>query len=71
MGMMNFKRAGWAKTALNLFQHDTGTDNEDAIADLVCNLMHLCKFEPDKYGDFEEQMERGKRNFEGEVNDDE
>lgn len=71
MGTMNLKRAAWAKGALDIFQYDTGTDNGDAIADMLCNLMHLCKFELEKYGDFQTQLERAQRNHEGEVIDDE
>lgn len=69
MGTMNFKRAGWASSALETFQHDTQTDDEDAVADLLCNIMHLCKFEPEKYGEFERQLERAKSMHEGEVAD--
>jgi len=38
----NDARAKWAQRALDAFQRDTGTDDSDAIADLLCDLMHLC-----------------------------
>lgn len=39
---MNDDRAEWAGTALNAFQRLTGTDDEDALGDLLCDLMHWC-----------------------------
>ena len=41
----NGERAGWARTAVDAFVADTGTDEEDALCDLLCNLMHLADFE--------------------------
>jgi hypothetical protein len=38
---MNDKRAVWAAAALDEFQRATGTDDEDAVGDLLCALMHL------------------------------
>lgn len=37
---MNDKRAAWAASALAHFQLKTGTDDEDALHDLLCNLRH-------------------------------
>lgn len=39
----NTHRARWAERCIVLFRHDTGTDKEDAIADLVADLMHLAR----------------------------
>ena len=39
---MNGERAQWAKEALTAFQRATRADDEDAVKDLLCNLMHLC-----------------------------
>ena len=41
----NGERAGWARTAVDAFVADTGTDEEDALCDLLCDLMHLADFE--------------------------
>jgi hypothetical protein len=38
---MNEDRATWAMTAINAFQERTGTNLEDALSDLLCDLMHL------------------------------
>jgi hypothetical protein len=36
----NFDRAAWAAEALATFRRRTGTDYEDALGDLLCDLMH-------------------------------
>lgn len=38
----NDERAEWAAAALRHFQCTTGTDFEDALSDLLCDLMHWC-----------------------------
>lgn len=38
----NPRRVGWAASTLHHFQGLTNTDNEDVIADLLCDLMHYC-----------------------------
>ncbi|MBA4068171.1 MAG: hypothetical protein C0501_31620 [Isosphaera sp.] len=37
---MNFDRAAWADKAIAAFRRETGTDREDALPDLLCDLMH-------------------------------
>lgn len=37
---MNDDRASWAATAIKEFIRETKTDPEDALADLLCDLMH-------------------------------
>ena len=37
----NNERALWADHALRAFMAETGTDYEDALCDLLCDLMHL------------------------------
>lgn len=39
---MNAERADWAAAALCQFECATGTDYDDALADLLCDLMHWC-----------------------------
>lgn len=36
----NDDRARWAAAALRRFQSETGTDSEDMLGDLLCDLMH-------------------------------
>ena len=36
----NDDRAEWAGDALGLFRRMTGADHEDALGDLLCDLMH-------------------------------
>ena len=39
---MNDDRAAWAAAALAEFQRITGTEDGDALGDLLCDLMHWC-----------------------------
>lgn len=61
---MNDIRAEWAGISLIAFQTTTGTDECDALADLLCDLMHWA----DRNGqDFEAMLERAKNNYEAET----
>jgi hypothetical protein len=37
---MNDARAAWADEAIRTFMTTTGTDFEDSLGDLLCDLMH-------------------------------
>ena len=39
---MNAKRVEWASTALTAFRTATHCDNDEALRDLLTNLMHWC-----------------------------
>ena len=39
---MNAKRVEWASTALTVFRTATRCDNDEALRDLLTNLMHWC-----------------------------
>lgn len=39
----NSSRADYAESAVGAFRIDCKGDKEDAIADLICNLLHLAK----------------------------
>jgi hypothetical protein len=39
---MNAARAGWAAVVLRQFRRITGTEDDDALGDLLCDLMHWC-----------------------------
>jgi hypothetical protein len=39
---MNDDRSQWAAEALYAFQRVTSTEEEDALGDLLCDLMHWC-----------------------------
>jgi hypothetical protein len=43
----NEERADWANVAVAAFIGATNTDDEDAIADLICDLGHLCDRHPE------------------------
>ncbi len=63
---MNCKRAYWARSAVATFMTVTGVDREDAICDLLADLMHLCKQYPSSYGDFANNLRRATNHFDPE-----
>ena len=63
---MNNKRAGWAKIALKAFIAETGTDEEDAVGDLLSDLMHWC--DRNNY-DFDAALTRAQGHYEAETTD--
>lgn len=69
--MMNDKRAACAWRALEAFMEATGTDPHDAVADLLCDLMHACDRLKDEVGLFEEQLERARGFYREETWEDE
>ncbi len=61
---MNDRRAGWAEEAVAAFMAASGTDLDNAICDLLADLMHLC----DRNGqDFERQLLRAEYHYEAET----
>jgi hypothetical protein len=61
---MNDARSSWADAAIAAFQDETNTDIEDAVADLLCDLMHWCDR---NMFDFDRELERGKNHYEEET----
>lgn len=66
-GPDNEDRASWAQAALDAFQEVTGTDDEDALADLLCDLMHWADW---KKQDFKAAMSRGEGHYRVELKED-
>lgn len=63
----NDDRADWARTALRAFMRATGTDLEDALGDLLCDLRHWA----DRNGfDFDATCERSGRMYVEETRED-
>lgn len=56
----NDDRAEWARVAVRAFIGETQTDKDDAVADLLADLMHLC--DRDGYY-FERELERAQRMY--------
>jgi hypothetical protein len=50
MTVTNKDRAEWAAAALRHFQCTTGTDYDDALSDLLCDLRHWCNREKVSFG---------------------
>lgn len=44
--------------AIAAFQGETGTDDCDAICDLIADLAHLCDREPERYGNMAQAIRR-------------
>ena len=61
---MNERRSEWAYRTLLVFMQHTGTDKEDALSDLLCDLMHWC----DEDGtDFDAELARARNHCACEV----
>jgi hypothetical protein len=61
---MNDDRAKWAGVALAAFRGETAADREDAVGDLLGDLMHWC----DRAGfDFELALGRARMHYESET----
>jgi len=58
---MNDDRAAWADEAVAAFRLEIGTDLEDALADLLADLMHWS----DRRGfSFDRELERARTHYE-------
>lgn len=64
---MNQWRSASAEEALLDFMETTGTDAEDAICDLLCNMLHLCDRMRGTYGDFDRQLSRAREHYTAET----
>ncbi len=63
----NDDREDWANTALRTFMKTTGADREDALCDLLCDLMHWC----DRNGqDFDRELARARNHYRDETTPD-
>ncbi|MFZ4602989.1 MAG: hypothetical protein ACOYM8_11075 [Caulobacterales bacterium] len=62
---LNASRAAWAFVALRAFSDACRTDWEDALTDLLCDLMHLADRAPEF--DFGLALERAQRHYEAET----
>lgn len=62
---MNEKRAWCAQVAVSAFQRGMrGTGDGEALADLLCDLMHLCDRRDDEIGwNFEAAVRRARKHY--------
>jgi hypothetical protein len=63
----NLDRAEWAAAALRHFQCTTGTDYDDALTDLLCDLHHWCDREN---VNFQAALDRGRQHYDTESSED-
>ncbi len=61
---MNDHRAAWAAAALHEFRRITGTDDEAALGDLLCDLMH---WSDRNDCDFDAALSRARMHYEAET----
>lgn len=61
---MNETRASCAQAAIDAFRDATGTDEGDALPDLLCNLMHWADRNP---FDFDAMMIRAREHYASET----
>lgn len=63
---MNWDRTEWAHRAILAFENATGTDREDALCDLLTDLMHWA----DRYGfTFNRELKRARAHYAEETED--
>jgi hypothetical protein len=61
---LNADRARWAAAALAEFRRQTGADLEDAVSDLLADLMHWCDRHGQTFGD---ELRRARGHYEAET----
>lgn len=61
----NKDRAEWAGVGIAAFQSITGTDDCDALKDLLCDLMHYCDENPEN--DFEVALDSARHHYKAET----
>jgi hypothetical protein len=61
---LNGDRACWAAAALGEFRLHTGTDVENAVSDLLADLMHWCCRSGQ---DFEAELQRAREHYDCET----
>jgi hypothetical protein len=64
---MNRKRAKWAESALSQFQSLTGSDDDTALLDLLCDLMHWCDRRALTFND---ELDRARAHYDAETTPD-
>ncbi|NQW81313.1 MAG: hypothetical protein HQ445_09085 [Polaromonas sp.] len=57
---MNGTRSDWAGNAIEKFEADTRVDREDALSDLLANLMHWCDRNEQC---FDNELRRGRNHY--------
>lgn len=63
----NLVRASAAAQCLTLFQKITGSEEQDAVCDLLADLMHLCDLMPQRFGRFQAEVRRADDHYNAEV----
>lgn len=63
----NPERAAWALVAVKAFQKTTGTEDEDALSDLLCDLMHLDDYSKGKLESWDSALERARCHYHDET----
>jgi hypothetical protein len=66
----NKDRASWADDGINAFVDTTGTDPEDAVSDLLCDIMHWCNMPDNESPGFEAELERAQGHYDSEIEED-
>ena len=60
----NDSRAAWAHAAILAFERETQTDREDALCDLLCDLMHWADRAPFS---FSNELDRARQHYAAET----
>lgn len=62
----NSDRSQWARVAIRAYQIETGTDDQDAISDLINDLAHFCDRHPE-YETVGEAIRRARNSYSDET----
>jgi hypothetical protein len=65
--MSNDERANFALAGVRGFLKDCATDDCDAVADFLCDLMHLLDRMPGRYGTWADNLRRAENNYQAEI----
>ena len=59
----NLQRVVWAESAIDAFREQTGCDQKDSLADLLCDLMHWAEASD---LEFDAELDRARMHFDAE-----
>lgn len=64
---INDERSLWAGKALDTFQELTGSDDDTALGDLLCDLMHFADRHPTTHQAFHKALSNAQSNYAAET----
>lgn len=65
--LLNNQRAEFGLHAIVGFVKNCATDDCDAVADMLCDVMHLLDRMPERYGTWEQNLSRAQGHYQAEI----